>query len=200
MEKEEILTSTYELTLLVSPDLSEFDDQKVADKVKTMVIGRNGQIIKEHTWGKKRLAYPIKTADFGYYFTIIFTLAKESINELSHDISLVPEVIRHLSLSLEKEGVTIDQLFTPEKEVALIAAMMKEKAEPKAKAATRATRRSAKILHPVEPAPANEPVIAEPEAPLGIETTPVETVINEADAADRLKALDEKLDQIFKEE
>ncbi|MFH1088757.1 MAG: 30S ribosomal protein S6 [Patescibacteria group bacterium] len=217
MEKEEILTSTYELTLLVSPDLPEFDAQKVADKVKNMITDRNGQIIQEHNWGKKRLAYHIKKADSGYYQTIIFTAPKEAINEISHDMLLVPEILRYLSISLDKEGVVIDQLFTPEKETALVASMMKEKIEPK----TRATRRSPRTVKfpgqvtldtttkAAVDGQSEEPTtpVSQPETPDNkvspeqpAEISDQNSVQKETDDTDRLKALDEKLDQIFKEE
>ncbi|MBU1092103.1 30S ribosomal protein S6 [Patescibacteria group bacterium] len=210
MEKEEILTSTYELTLLVSPDLSEFDAQKVVDKVKNMITSRDGQIIKEHNWGKKRLAYPIKKTDSGYYQTIIFTAPKEAINEVTRDMLLVPEILRYLSISLDKEGVVIDQLFTPEKEVALIASMMKEKTEP---TKTRITRRTPRTIKSSSTTPTDVKITMdkqpkEPEILISDETPheePAEvvdqdSVKKEADDTDRLKVLDEKLDQIFKEE
>lgn len=199
MEKEEILTSTYELTLLILPDLSEFDAQKAVDKVRGMITSRDGQIIQEHNWGKKRLAYHIKKADSGYYHTIIFTIPKEAINEISHDILLMPEILRYLSISLDKEGVVIDQLFTPEKEAALAISMTKEKIEPK----TRATRRSPRTVKFTNKDTEEEAVVIEPNETIVESSSATDedqpTNIPE-DSTDRLKKLDEKLDQIFKEE
>ena len=87
--------NTYELSLVASPDLSEFDVQKVIDKVKTSITSKGGTVQKEHTWGKKRLAYPIGKAEFGYYQTLIFDSPKETIAEIDKDIRLIPEIIRH---------------------------------------------------------------------------------------------------------
>ena len=53
----------YELAVLLSPDLSEFDVQKVIDKVKASINPKGGVVQKEYTWGKKRLAYPIGKAE-----------------------------------------------------------------------------------------------------------------------------------------
>ena len=197
-EKEEVLTSTYELTLLVLPDLSEFDAQKVANKVTGMIINHNGQIIREHNWGKRRLAYHIKKTDSGYYQTIIFTAPKEAINEISHDMLLIPEILRYLSISLDKEGVVIDQLFTPEKELALVASMMKEKIEPK----TRATRRSPRTVKFTDKDTKVEANTVTEETVEGSSSTLDENLQTDAlnDNTDRLKELDEKLDQIFKDE
>ncbi len=139
MEEKE-LSSTYELTVLLPQDLSDFDVQKVIDKVKTAITSRGGNIQKEHTWGKKRLAYHINKVEFAHYQTLIFQVLKEAILDITKDIQLMPEIIRHLLISLEKEGVAVDQLFTPEKEAVLIATLAKEKMEPSKPHQTRATR------------------------------------------------------------
>lgn len=122
--------TTYELTLLINPDLTEFDVQKVIDKIKKYIGSNKGEVIKEHSWGKKQLAYPINKAKFGYYHTIIFNAPREIINDFIRELQLNPEVFRYLNLSLDKEGITVDQLFSPEKEEAMISSAVKDKMMP----------------------------------------------------------------------
>ncbi len=194
MEDKE-LVSTYELSVVITPDLSEFDIPKVMDKIKNSIIGKNGSIQKEHTWGKKRLAYPIGKAEYGHYQSIVFTGLKEVLAEIDKDIRLMPEIIRHLIISLEKEGVTIDQLFTPEKETTLAATMAKEKSEPTTHAhQTRASR--GRITPKVETAPE---VVENTVLPADAEIK--EEVIEETaeNAAKRREELDKKLDELLKE-
>lgn len=189
------LTSTYELSVVISPDLSEFDIPKVMDKIKNSISGKNGSILKEHTWGKKRLAYPIGKAEYGHYQSIVFTGLKETLAEIDRDIRLMPEIIRHLIISLEKEGLTIDQLFTPEKEVALAAAMAKEKSEPTTHThQTRASR--GRITPKIEVAPE---IVAE--TTLSVEPEIKEEAVEETaeDATRRREELDKKLDELLKE-
>lgn len=121
----------YELTLLINPDLTEFDVQKVIDKIKKHIVSNKGDTVKEHTWGKKQLAYPINKAEFGYYHTIIFNAPGEIINDLTRELQLAPEIFRYLNLSLDKEGITVDHLFSPEKEETMISSSVKEKIMPK---------------------------------------------------------------------
>ena len=123
--------NTYELTLLINPDLTEFDVQKVIDKVKANIDSGKGKVVKEHSWGKKQLAYPINKAGFGYYHTIIFNAPGEIIDGLIRELQLAPEVFRYLNLSLDKEGITVDQLFSPEKEETMISSAVKEKIMPR---------------------------------------------------------------------
>ncbi|MFH0912259.1 MAG: 30S ribosomal protein S6 [Patescibacteria group bacterium] len=132
--------STYELTILMAADLSELDVQKVMDKIKATLTAKNGLIQKEYDWGKKRLAYHINKVDFGYYHSLVFEAPKEVLAEIGQDLRLMPDILRYLIISLDKEGITADQLFTPDKEAALVASMMKEKMEPARPHQTRASR------------------------------------------------------------
>lgn len=161
---------TYELTLLINPDLTEFDVQKVIDKIKKNITSSKGEVVKEHSWGKKQLAYPINKAEFGYYHTIIFNAPGEIINGLIRELQLAPEIFRYLNLSLDKEGITVDQLFSPEKEETMISSSVKEKIMPKA-------------VEKKKVAP-----IATPEAEKKVEK-PVDA-----------KELDQKIDKLLKED
>jgi len=129
----EITNHTYEMTLLFRPDLSELELQKAIDKVKASLTGKKGEIVKESSWGKKQLAYPIKKEGFGFYHTIISTVPGDSIEALMRELHLSPDIMRYMIISLEKEGVTIDQLFTPAKEEAYASVVMAEKMAPKFK-------------------------------------------------------------------
>ena len=191
----------YELAVVLSPDLSEFDVQKVMDKVKTSITSKGGSIQTEHTWGKKRLAYPIGKAEFGHYQTLTFDSPRDTIAEIDKDIRLTPEIIRHLLISLEKEGITIDKLFTPEKETALIATLAKEKMEPSRPHQTRASR--GRITPAVETATVQEILKPVQDDGKAEEITEVaEPVIEETadEAAKRREELDKKLDELLKEE
>lgn len=188
--------NVYELAVVLSPDLSEFDVQKVMDKVKTAITSKEGAIQKEHSWGKKRLAYPIGKAEFGHYQTLIFDAPRETIAEIDKDIRLTPEIIRHLIISLEKEGVIADQLFTPEKEAAMVVSTVKEKMEPRTPVEPR-FRAAVKLIE--EPKAAEEPVETVEPAAAALEEVIEPVVETEKETAKRRKALDEKLDELLKE-
>lgn len=174
--------NTYELTLLLSPDLSEFDLQKIIDKIKATIGSEKGELIKEHAWGKKQLAYPIGKAEFGNYHTLVFTLPPAAIDELVKGLRLSSKIIRHLIISLDKEGIMPDQLFSPEKEEAMISSTVKEKLITK--------RPPAKAIVKSSPA-RKEPIPEEKPA------TPPATQVDEDT---RRKELDKKIDELLKED
>lgn len=102
--------SNYEITFILRPDLQEMEIEKLVTKIQNAIATRGGQIITSDNWGKQRLAYPIGQHEFGYYTTIVFTCPKNGIAEFEREIQLMPETIRHLIVSLDKEGIRPDQL------------------------------------------------------------------------------------------
>lgn len=103
---EKIDFSNYEVTLIVSPETSELDLQKLVTRLQNQITQKDGQLFTTDNWGKQRLAYPIGKFEYGYYATLVFSYPTEKIGEVETDLRLSPEVVRYLLLSLDKEGIT----------------------------------------------------------------------------------------------
>ncbi len=56
----------YEIAVLYHPDL-EVDLSKAEEKVKKIVTGNGGKVVKEDNWGKRKLAYDIKGSEYAIY-------------------------------------------------------------------------------------------------------------------------------------
>lgn len=65
-------TAMYDLNLILDPNLSDTQLQTEKDAVSTQVERLGGEIVGTDEWGIKRLAYPIRKLNDGYY--IIYTL------------------------------------------------------------------------------------------------------------------------------
>jgi small subunit ribosomal protein S6 len=187
MAEVETNNKTYELTVIISSDLSELDAGKAADKIKTSITSKGGEIINTSDWGKRKLAYLIKGNEFGFYQTFVFNLSPDAVATLTHELELDPVVLRHIVISLEKEGVTVDQLFNPEKEELMLAVALKEKMAQTAEAKTFTAR---PIIKPVISA---EPIVEAETAPAATEETSVEApeVISQEE-------LDQKIEEALK--
>ena len=193
MKAKENLINTYELTLLFSPDLSEMDLSKTIDKVKKSITSKEGEIKQEHSWGKKRLAYFIQKFDFGNYHTLVFTLPKTNVNEIIKELELSADVLRYLNLCLEKEGIEINDLFTPEKEAAMIANSIKEKLDPKTASVNKKIKSVKEVI---------KPTVSKEEKKEKLEKDkPIPEVekLSQAEQEKRRKDLDKKLDELLKD-
>jgi small subunit ribosomal protein S6 len=91
----------YELTYLISDEISESDLNKVTGKVAGYIAGLGGEINKEEIWGRRKLAYPIRKQDFATYVTIFFGLPADKVKEFDREMRLTQAILRHLLIVTE---------------------------------------------------------------------------------------------------
>jgi len=58
---------TYELAIVADPRLSEEEFVALVDETKQLVASRGGELVREESWGKRKLAYPIEKLTEGRY-------------------------------------------------------------------------------------------------------------------------------------
>ena len=97
----------YELTYLLPVSLSENEIVKESEKIKK-ILG-NGKIIEEKALGKRKLSYPIKKGDFGYYTNIVFEFEPEEIKKIDSEIKMQENILRHLIVSAKETPKPIEK-------------------------------------------------------------------------------------------
>ncbi len=85
----------YELSILFHPDL-EMNLDPVLTKVKKLIEGNGGKIVKEEADGKKRLAYSINGQDFAIYYYFDVSLPAEAPSKISSTFNITDEILRYL--------------------------------------------------------------------------------------------------------
>lgn len=85
----------YELLYIVSNNYTAEELKPINEKVSGIITENGGQIIKTEEWGNKKLAYPIKHQNYGYYSLVEFTAPGEKMQKISHTFSITGEVLRH---------------------------------------------------------------------------------------------------------
>lgn len=91
----------YETVFILSTKLGEEGIASTVQKFKDL-IAANGTIDNVDEWGKRRLAYPIKKEEEGYYALIAFTSSPEFTAELDRIYNITDGVLR--SLIVKKEA------------------------------------------------------------------------------------------------
>jgi small subunit ribosomal protein S6 len=107
--KEHCLNS-YELTFIVNPQLEEEALQTVTDRVTKFVVNAGGQVTKVDSWGKRRLAYPIRKLNEGYYVTLHLQTNPQTLRELEHALKLTEEIMRHLLVGVGETAPVLKQV------------------------------------------------------------------------------------------
>jgi small subunit ribosomal protein S6 len=92
----------YELLYIVHPDLESSIDKSI-DRVRSYIEKRDGKIIYEENWGKRKLAYPINKADVGIYVLWYFNAPKAKVASIEKDLRINEEVMRYMLLVAEEK-------------------------------------------------------------------------------------------------
>ncbi|OGY49537.1 MAG: 30S ribosomal protein S6 [Candidatus Buchananbacteria bacterium RIFCSPHIGHO2_02_FULL_45_11b] len=98
------MTNHYELLYLVSAAYPEEDLAAIKEKVKDLIKKFEGQITFEDSFGKKKLAYPVKKAFHGYYLLYEFDLEGEKLKDLNNNLKLANEILRHIVVSKKPQS------------------------------------------------------------------------------------------------
>lgn len=97
----------YELMSLFSPEIPEKQIKDETGQINKIISLLNGKIIQEDYWGLKKLAYPIKHFEQGYYHLTWFKLSKNKILELDKKLKTLPKLLRFLITIPEKKKLAI---------------------------------------------------------------------------------------------
>ncbi|KAF3362116.1 30S ribosomal protein S6 [Chlamydiales bacterium STE3] len=92
----------YEGMYILSATLSDEARNRALDRIQAGITKHEGEIVKIHTQGRKRLAYEIDGHREGYYFLIYFNVKPSAINELWQEYHLNEDLVRFLTLRAEK--------------------------------------------------------------------------------------------------
>ncbi|MBI2592234.1 30S ribosomal protein S6 [Candidatus Saccharibacteria bacterium] len=112
--------NTYEVAVLYHPDL-EIDLEKASTKVEKIITDNGGKITNTDSWGKRKLAYPIKKNEFAVYVFYTVEMPAESVQKIEQTFNISDEIIRFL--------VTKPDLKAKAKAEALAAEKAKKAAE-----------------------------------------------------------------------
>ena len=91
--------------------LNQTEDTEVWDSVKTFISGHQGNVVSEHSWGTRRLAYPIQKGHQKYlegsYHLSRFETEAPFNKELESHLRLDDRVLRSLIVSISDEEAKV---------------------------------------------------------------------------------------------
>ena len=93
----------YELVVVMSPEIAEDDVPAAIERVTTAVTSRGGEIAEVTSWGRRKLAYPIKRHVEGNYVVTQIRLDPALAHELEGGFAISEEVLRHLLIRKDEE-------------------------------------------------------------------------------------------------
>ena len=92
----------YELMFILDPIL-ESDKKEAAIETVKEIIASAGEVSKVNVWGVKKLAYPIRKKNEGYYVVMEFTASPELPKELDRRLKISDSFMRHLIVNKDEK-------------------------------------------------------------------------------------------------
>ncbi len=133
----------YDIVVLVTPDLSEEEATNVTADYRKLLTDGGAEIVKDDSWGRRKLAYPILRRREAYYHHFQVSAEPALIAETERRLKLSDQVLRHLAVRADQE--------------------LKRAAKAEARAKAKAARRPPRPA-PAATLPAAEPVPLEAES------------------------------------
>jgi small subunit ribosomal protein S6 len=97
---------TYELAIVADPRLSEDEFVALVDETKSLVKSRGGEVVREESWGKRKLAYAIQKLTEGRY-TFLYLQLEPARSALLPEVELRlrqnDKVLRFLTVRTDED-------------------------------------------------------------------------------------------------
>ena len=88
--------------MIISPEANETEIDAASARVAGFIADRGGLVYDQDYWGLRRLAYPIQKFHEGNYVLTRFALEPAEVIELDSSLKASDDVMRHLTMKLDK--------------------------------------------------------------------------------------------------
>lgn len=93
--------NNYELMFVIEAALEQEKKDATVETVKEIITHGGGEVAKVDVWGMKKLAYPIKKKNEGYYVLVNFAAKADLPKELDRRLKISDAVIRHMIINTD---------------------------------------------------------------------------------------------------
>jgi len=91
----------YEMVLILKPDLESSALETVTGNYSRMITEKGGIVSQMDSWGKRKLAYPIKHYLEGNYVLLKYKAEPAFNKTLETNLRITEEILRHLLIKIE---------------------------------------------------------------------------------------------------
>jgi small subunit ribosomal protein S6 len=95
----------YETGFIISPSLSEEETEQFVGQMADIVVQKKGRMIQQDVWGKRKLAYPIKKFQEGFYVFFQYEGEGEVSQELERRFKQTDAVIRFMTVKRDPKDL-----------------------------------------------------------------------------------------------
>ena len=89
--------TTYEILMLLDPDLAEARQEELIARVRGLVEQGGGTWRSHDAWGRRRLQYEIGKKQEGVYHLVVFQSGAETLDEIVRVLKIDDGVLRQMA-------------------------------------------------------------------------------------------------------
>jgi small subunit ribosomal protein S6 len=90
--------TTYEILLMLDPEVAEAHQDEVIARVRDLVERGGGTWRSHDAWGRRRLAYEIHKKPEAIYHLLVFESGGETLDEITRVLKIDDSVMRHMAV------------------------------------------------------------------------------------------------------
>ena len=98
----------FELIYVIQPDATSEREQEIHGRADTVIEGAGSRVLLREDWGKRKLAYEIKSFQKGHYFQLNFLGNGSEVAELERSLRIDQDVLRFLSIQVSDDVVDVE--------------------------------------------------------------------------------------------
>jgi small subunit ribosomal protein S6 len=91
----------YETIVIIRPSIAEEGVDAIVDRAKATIEGDDGAILKMEKWGLRKLAYPIKKEQQGYYVLLEFAGVPQAVTEMERLFKIDDRILKFMTIKQE---------------------------------------------------------------------------------------------------
>ncbi|MEN8139890.1 MAG: 30S ribosomal protein S6 [Thermodesulfobacteriota bacterium] len=95
----------YETISIIRPNAGEDAIAKISERTAEIIGAAGGEIIAVDKWGLKKLAYPIKKEENGYFVYTVFSGNGAGVDEMERIFRIDDDVLKYMTVRLADDFV-----------------------------------------------------------------------------------------------
>ncbi|MFA6054423.1 MAG: 30S ribosomal protein S6 [Thermodesulfovibrionales bacterium] len=95
----------YENIIIMNAAISDEEAEAAVTKIKDLVTGQGGEVLKVDVWGRRKLAYDINKQKKGLYVLLIYKTPAATVKKLEDFYKVFDVVLKYMVVKLEKKQV-----------------------------------------------------------------------------------------------
>ena len=110
----------YETTFIANATLEDHQVDAIVARTQDIITKEGGETKAVNRWGRKRLAYPIKKKNNGFYVNVEFEAPGSVVKQLGHVFSLDEHILRFLTVRIDPKALKARELVAPQPAIEVI--------------------------------------------------------------------------------